>query len=305
MYDIIVIGSGCAGCTAAIYAGRAGYKTLVLTGGQPGGQLTTTTMLENFPGFPEGIMGPEFCSNMEKQAQRFGAEFKSETVESVSTGETHQVTTSKQTCDARALIIATGSSPRKLNVTGEDEFYGRGVSTCATCDGFFFKDRQVGIVGGGDSAMEEALYLSNITKKVYVIHRRDALRASRIMQDRALENEKIEILWSRVVEEISGDKLGVNSLKLKSTTDESTEDLAVDGLFVAIGHVPNSSIFKGMVEMDENGYIIADDNTHTNVAGVFAAGDVVDHRFRQAVTAAGTGCRAAIEAGKHIEEHGR
>ncbi len=305
MHDIIVIGSGCAGCTAAIYTGRAGYNTLVLTGGQPGGQLTTTTMLENFPGFPEGIMGPEFCSNLEKQAERFGAEFKTETVESVRTGEAHQVTTSKDTYSARTLIIATGSAPRKLHVTGEDDFYGRGVSTCATCDGFFFKDRVVGIVGGGDSAMEEALYLSNITKKVYVIHRRDALRASKIMQDRALENEKIEILWNRVVDEIKGDKLGVNALTLKSTTDDTTEDISVDGFFVAIGHTPNSSIFTDIVDMDENGYIVADDNTHTSVAGVYAAGDVVDHRFRQAITAAGTGCRAAIEAGKYIEEHGK
>ena len=303
MKDVIVIGSGCAGCTAAIYNARAGYIPLVFTGTQPGGQLSTTTDLENFPGFPEGIQGPDFCENIEKQSKRFGAEFKRETVESVTFGDgSHRVKTNKNMYETRALIIASGSSPRKLGVKGEDEFTGRGVSTCATCDGAFFKDREVGIVGGGDSAMEEAIYLSRIVKKVYVIHRRDELRASQIMQDRAFDIDNIEFLWNSVVEEIKGDKQGVNALTIKSTEDESTSQLEVEGLFVAIGHIPNSRMFDDSLEMDDQGYVIADDLTHTNIKGVFASGDVVDHRFRQAITAAGTGCKAAIEAGKYLEE---
>lgn len=304
MYNVTIIGSGCAGLTAAIYAARADLKPLVLDGHEPGGQLSLTTHVENFPGFPDGIMGPELIENMRKQAARFGAEFKSGTVSEVDFSKRpFKITAGKDVYETRALIVAAGASARLLGLKGERELIGRGLSTCATCDGYFFRTKPIAVVGGGDSAMEESTFLTRHASKVYVIHRRDEFRASKIMLDRAKANPKVEFVTPYVVDEIAAPEGVVTGVRLRHVKTAEKKELTVDGVFVAIGHDPNSSVFRGKLEMDENGYLIARRGTLTNVPGVFIAGDVQDHRYRQAVTAAGSGCMAALDAEKFLDEH--
>jgi thioredoxin reductase (NADPH) len=304
MYNVIIIGSGCAGLTAAIYAGRANLKPLVLDGHEPGGQLSLTTHVENFPGFPEGIMGPELIENMRKQAEKFGAEFKAGAVTEVDVSKRpFKVVAGKDTYEAQALIVAAGASARLLGLKGEKELIGRGLSTCATCDGYFFRGKPIAVVGGGDSAMEEANFLSRYASKVYLVHRRNEFRASKIMIDRAKANEKVEFLTPFALESILSPNGHVEGAQLRNLQTKETRQIVVDGVFVAIGHDPNSMIFKGKLEMDSNGYLLAKHGSLTAVPGVFIAGDVQDHRYRQAVTAAGSGCMAAIDAEKFLEEH--
>jgi thioredoxin reductase (NADPH) len=304
VYNVVIIGSGCAGLTAAIYAARANLKPLVLDGHEPGGQLSVTTHVENFPGFPEGILGPELIENMRKQAQKFGTEFKAGSVSAVDlTQRPFRITAGKDVYDTRALIVAAGASARLLGLKGERELIGRGVSTCATCDGYFFRGKPIAVVGGGDSAMEEANFLSRYASKVYVIHRREEFRASKIMIDRAKANEKVEFITPFVVEEILAPEGVVFGVRLHNPKTGEKREITLDGVFVAIGHDPNTIVFRGKLEMDQNGYLIARHGTHTSVPGVFIAGDVHDHRYRQAVTAAGSGCMAAIDAEKFLEEH--
>lgn len=302
--DIIIIGSGPAGYTAAIYTARAGLNPLLIAGEvTAGGALMNTTEVENFPGFPEGIQGPDLMANMLAQAERFGCEILYEDALEVSlAGEEKKVVTSEGEYLARRVILAMGSEYRKLNVPGEAELSGRGVSYCATCDGFFFKDQHLAVVGGGDSAMEEALFLTNFAKKVTVIHRRNQLRASKIMSERAKANPKIEFAWNSEVEKINGDSK-VESITLKSTVDGATSNLDATAVFVAIGHNPRSQILKGQVKLDSAGYVIvAEPGTATNLKGVFACGDLVDHTYRQAITAAGSGCRAALDAERSLAD---
>lgn len=306
MNNITIIGSGCAGLTAAIYAARADLKPLVLEGHEPGGQLSLTTHVENYPGFPDGIMGPELIENMRKQAQKFGAEFKAATVTQVDLGQRpfKIITAAKEVYETRALIVAAGASARLLGLKGEKELIGRGVSTCATCDGYFFRTKPIAVIGGGDSAMEEANFLSKHASKVYLIHRRGEFRASKIMIDRAKANPKVEFVTPYVVEEIMAPEGLVSGVRLQQTKTGEKRDIALDGVFVAIGHDPNSIVFRGKLEMDENGYLIPRNGSSlTSVPGVFIAGDVQDHRYRQAVTAAGSGCMAALDAEKFLEEH--
>jgi thioredoxin reductase (NADPH) len=302
--NVIIIGSGPAGYTAALYAARANLRPLVLKGIEAGGQLMLTTDVENYPGFPEGILGPELMEVMEKQAARFEAEMLHQSATRVDLSErSFRVWSGDQEWRARALIIATGAKARMLGIPGEDRLLGHGVSTCATCDGFFFRGQELAVVGGGDSAMEEALFLTRFATNVTVIHRRDELRASKIMQERAFENDKIDFAWNSVVEEVLGDG-SVKAVRLRNVDTDELRDLEVGGLFVAIGHTPNTSVFQGQVEMD-NGYIVVrEPTTATSVEGVFAAGDVVDHIYRQAVTAAGMGCKAAMDAERFLEAHG-
>ncbi len=304
MNNVTIIGSGCAGLTAAIYAARADLKPLVLEGHEPGGQLSLTTHVENFPGFPDGIMGPELIENMRKQAMRFGAEFRAGTVTEVDLRtRPFKITAGKEVHETRALIVAAGASARLLGLKGEKELIGRGVSTCATCDGYFFRTKPIAVVGGGDSAMEEATFLSRHASKVYLIHRRDEFRASKIMVDRAKANPKVEFVTPYAVEEILAPEGLVTGVRLKNVKTAERREIALDGVFVAIGHDPNSIVFRGQLDMDENGYLIANHGTLTKVPGVFIAGDVQDHRYRQAVTAAGSGCMAALDAEKFLEEH--
>ncbi|HEX2144024.1 MAG TPA: thioredoxin-disulfide reductase [Glycomyces sp.] len=300
--DVIIIGSGPAGYTAALYTARANMRPLVFEGFQFGGALMQTTEVENFPGFPEGIMGPELMDSWRKQAERFGAELVSDDVTRVDlTGEIKKVWVGDDEYQAKAVILATGSAFRPLNVPGENEFMGRGVSACATCDGFFFRDQHIAVVGGGDSAMEEATFLTKFAAKVTIVHRRDEFRASKIMADRALANPKIEVAWNAAVTQVNGEGGKVSSIDLVDTVHGSTSVLPVTGLFIAIGHDPRSELFKGQVELDESGYVkVAAPSTRTNLEGVFAAGDLVDHTYQQAVTAAGTGCAAALDAERYI-----
>jgi len=305
MYNVIIIGSGCAGLTAAIYAARANLKPLVIDGHEPGGQLTLTTMVENFPGFPEGILGPELIDNIRKQAQRFGAEFKSGAVSEVDLSRRpFKIVAGKETYETKTLIVAAGASARLLGLPSERHLMGHGVSTCATCDGYFFRGKPIAVVGGGDTAMEEAVFLTRYASKVYLVHRRSEFRASKIMLDRARANEKVEFVAPAVVEEILPHVNGhVGSVRLRNPVTNATKELELDGVFVAIGHDPNTAVFRGKLEMDPNGYLISLNGSKTTVPGVFVAGDVQDHRYRQAVTAAGSGCMAAMDAEKFLEEH--
>jgi len=300
--DVIIIGSGPAGYTAALYTARANMRPLVFEGFQFGGALMQTTEVENFPGFPEGIMGPELMDSWRKQAERFGAELVSDDVTRVDlTGDIKKVWVGDDEFQAKAVILATGSAFRPLNVPGENDFMGRGVSACATCDGFFFRDQHIAVVGGGDSAMEEATFLTKFAAKVTIVHRRDEFRASKIMAERALANPKIEVAWNSAVETINGEGGKVASVGLVDTVTGAQRTLAATGLFIAIGHDPRSELFKGQVELDESGYVkVAAPSTKTNLTGVFAAGDLVDHTYQQAVTAAGTGCAAALDAERYI-----
>lgn len=314
--NVVIIGSGPAGLTAAIYTSRASLEPLVLEGepsstsDQPGGQLMLTTDVENYPGFPEGVMGPELMMNFRAQAQRFGAEVKTVKVSKVDFSErpfkiwVGDPEAAEPTHLARTVIVSTGAQSIMLNLPRENELIGHGLSTCATCDGFFFRDQEIAVIGGGDSALEEANFLSRFASKVHLVHRRDELRASQIMQDRAIANPKIEFVWnSEVVEYVGESKL--ESVKIKSTLDGSISDLAVTGLFIAIGHRPNTGLFTGQLDMKDNGYLqTVPGRTATNIPGVFASGDVQDDYYRQAVTAAGSGCQAALEAERWLEDQG-
>jgi len=300
--DVIIIGSGPAGLTAAVYSGRADLKPLMIEGFEAGGQLMLTTDVENYPGFIDGIMGPELMERMRKQAARFGTEYLTENVTSVDfSQQPFVVKTADETYRGRAVIISTGASAKMLNVPGEKELLGHGVSTCATCDGFFFRDQELLIVGGGDTAMEEAIFLTKFASKVTVVHRRDELRASKIMQQRAMDNPKIEFLWNSVITELVGQDGKLKGANIKNVKTGDDSFVEAGGAFVAIGHTPNTSLFEDHLELD-GGYIkTAGETTETSVPGVFAAGDVVDYRYRQAITAAGMGCEAAMDAERWLE----
>ncbi|MCS5687586.1 MAG: thioredoxin-disulfide reductase [Acidimicrobiales bacterium] len=308
--DVIIIGSGPAGLTAAIYAARANMTPLVIEGepsstsDQPGGQLMLTTDVENFPGFPDGIMGPELMTQFRSQAARFGAEFVTRKVTRVDfSARPFQIWVGEDQYQAQTVIVSTGAQSLMLGLPNEQRLLGHGLSTCATCDGFFFRDQEIAVVGGGDSAVEEATFLTRFASKVYLIHRRDELRASKIMRDRAFANPKLEILWNSQVVEIEGDKK-LSGVILEDTVTHIRESLSLQGLFIAIGHRPNTDLFQGQLELKENGYLVTEpDTSKTKVAGVFACGDVQDDYYRQAVTAAGSGCMAAIDAERWLEEH--
>jgi thioredoxin reductase (NADPH) len=305
MRNVIIIGSGCAGLTAAIYAGRANLSPLVLDGYEPGGQLSITTLVENFPGFPEGIQGPELIENMRKQAQRFGAEFRSGAITGVDLGKRpFRLTAGKESYECNALIIASGASARLLGLENERKLIGRGVSTCATCDGYFFRGKEIVVIGGGDTAMEEATFLTRFASKVTLLHRRNEFRASKIMLDRARANPKIHFMTPYIVEDVLDVAKGAaESVHVRNAETNAKSVIAAEGIFVAIGHDPNTKPFAGKLAMDANGYLVTHDGPLTSVEGVFAAGDVQDHVYKQAVTAAGSGCMAAIEAERFLEKH--
>lgn len=304
-HKVVILGSGCAGSTAAIYAARADLEPLVLEGHEPGGQLSLTTDVENYPGFPDGVQGPELVALMKKQAARFGAVFKVELAKRVDLGKRpFVIETDEQEYQAQSLIVASGASAKLLGLESEKALIGHGVSTCATCDGYFFRDQSVVVVGGGDTAVEESMFLTKFASKVTMIHRRDQLRASKIMADRALKNSKIELLWDSVVTDIMDpSQKRVEAVKLKNVKSGEESLFPTDGVFIGIGHDPNTKIFEGQLEMKES-YIAVRDGSKTSVEGVFAAGDVHDYVYRQAITAAGAGCRAAIDAEKFLEEVG-
>ena len=301
-YDVIIIGAGPAGYTAGIYCSRARHDTLIISGLLPGGQLMNNTDVENYPGFDEGIMGPDLMLTMRKQAERMNTTIIDDVVVNVDfRAKPFKVLTGSEEYEAKAVIVCTGATPRKIGIEGEQTFSGKGVSYCATCDGAFFRNQDIAVVGGGDTCMEEATFLTKFASKVHIIHRRDTFRASKIMQDRALNNENIEVHWNSVIEDIKGDQK-VQQIILKDTKTGENKTLEMGGVFVAIGHEPNTELFKNQLEMDENGYIIQKQNTETSVKGVFTAGDVHDHRYRQAVTAAGFGCMSAIDVDKYLSE---
>ena len=301
-YDVIIIGAGPAGYTAGSYCARASHDTLIISGLLPGGQLMNTTDVENYPGFEQGIMGPDLMLTMRKQAERMNTKIIDDVVVNVDfRNKPFKVLTGSEEFEAKAVIVCTGATPRKIGIEGEETFSGKGVSYCATCDGAFFRNQDIAVVGGGDSCMEEATFLTKFASKVHIIHRRDTFRASKIMQERALNNEKIQVHWNSVVEDIKGDEK-VQQVILKDTKTGENKTIEMGGVFVAIGHEPNTELFKNQLEMDENGYVIQKENTETSVKGVFTAGDVHDHRYRQAVTAAGFGCMAAIDVDKYLTE---
>ncbi len=301
-YDVIIIGAGPAGYTAGIYCSRARHDTVLISGLLPGGQLMNTTDVENYPGFDEGIMGPDLMQIMRKQTERMGTKIVDDVVTSVDFSQKpFKVSTASTDFEAKAVIVCTGANPRKIGIDGEQTFAGKGVSYCATCDGAFFRNQELAVVGGGDSCMEEATFLTKFASKVHIIHRRDKFRASKIMQERVLNNEKITVHWNNTVLDIKGDEK-VRQMILKDTKTGQETSINIGGIFVAIGHVPNTNLFKDKLELDENDYIILKKDTQTSVNGVFSAGDVHDHRYRQAVTAAGYGCMAAIDVDKYLSE---
>ncbi|MGE0472833.1 MAG: thioredoxin-disulfide reductase [Nitrospirales bacterium] len=303
VHEVIILGSGPAGLTAAVYTARANLAPMLVDGSQPGGQLTLTTDVENFPGFPKGIMGPQLIQDMRSQAERFGTQFRQGHVTKVDFQvRPFRITIDDEdTVEAKTVIISTGASANLLGLPSESRLMGHGVSTCATCDGFFFRGKDIAVIGGGDSAVEEATFLTKFASKVTLVHRRDKLRASKIMQDRAMSNDKIAFQWNSQLEEVLGDKV-VTGIRLRNNQTNQTEEIPLSGVFVAIGHTPNTSLFKGQLDMDEQGYIRTQPaRTITNIPGVFAAGDVQDSRYRQAVTAAGSGCMAAIDAERFLE----
>jgi len=310
--DVVILGSGCAGLTAAIYAGRSNLKPLVLEGHEPGGQLSITTLVENFPGWPEGIQGPELIENMKLQAQRFGAEFRMAHLTAADlTAHPIKLTVGKEIIHTRTLIIASGASARWLNLPSEQALIGNGVSSCATCDGFFARGKEIAVIGGGDSAMEEALFLTRFATKVTLINRTDRFRASPIMLERAKAHPAIKFMTSTIVEEVLGvEEKDVKGLRIKNTVSGEVSILPVSFMFLGIGHIPNAQAFKGMMDLDEDGYILAADDVYCTlngqvIPGVFCAGDIKDRKYRQAITAAGSGCMAALEVEKYLEEHGR
>ena len=303
MEKVVVLGTGVAGCTAAIYAARANLNPLLISGNQDGGQLMLTTDVENFPGFPKGVQGPELVDLCKKQAGRFGARFKAGLVEGIKKIEKgFELDLGDENVQTEALIVATGASARWLNLESEKKYKGRGVTTCATCDGAFFKDQEVVVIGGGDSAMEEALFLTKFATKVTIIHRRDKFRASQIMQKRVMDHKKISIVWDSVVEEVLGDGKVVSGVKIKNVKTNDLSEIKCEGVFLAIGHVPNTKFLTGVVDLDDHGYLKANRFMHTSMEGIFAAGDVQDTRYRQAITAAGSGCQAAMEVERYLEE---
>jgi thioredoxin reductase (NADPH) len=300
--NVVIIGSGPAGLTAAVYAARANLAPMVIEGTQAGGQLMLTTMVENFPAFPDGIMGPDLMKQMRSQAERFGTEFLRGDVTRVDLSKPPYTifVEDQETVETRTLIISSGATARLLGIPSERKLMGHGVSTCATCDGFFFRGKELVVVGGGDSAIEEGIFLTKFATRVTIVHRRDQLRASKIMQDRAKANPKVAFVWNSVVEEVLGEEV-VQGVRLKDVKTGKTTDLKCDGVFVAIGHDPNTKLFAGQIELDDKGYIVTKNHTETSVPGVFAAGDVQDIRYKQAITAAGSGCMAAIDAEKYLE----
>jgi thioredoxin reductase (NADPH) len=303
IHEVLILGSGPAGLTAAVYSARANLSPLLIDGSQPGGQLTLTTDVENFPGFPKGIMGPQLIQDMRAQAERFGTQFRHGHVTEVDLdSRPFRITVDgEETIETKTLIISTGASANLLGLPSESRLMGHGVSTCATCDGFFFRGKEIAVVGGGDSAVEEATFLTKFASKVTLIHRRDKLRASKIMQDRAMKNEKIAFQWNSTLEEVLGDEV-VTGVRVRNIQTNQTEELPLSGVFVAIGHTPNTNLFKGKIDMDEAGYIRTQPyRSTTNIPGVFAAGDVQDSNYRQAITAAGSGCMAAIDAERYLE----
>lgn len=306
MHKVVIIGSGPAGHTAALYTSRANLEPIVIEGIEPGGQLTTTTDVENYPGFPEGVMGPDLVMKMREQAERFGAKYVQREVTSVdfSSAPFRMTLDDNSELESQTVIISTGASAMYLGLESEQKLLGHGVTSCATCDGAFYRDVPVAVVGGGDTAMEEALFLTRFASKIHVLHRRDQFRASKIMADRVLEHDKIEVIWDTVVEDVLDVEKGeVTGLKLKNVKTDEVSELAIEGLFIAIGHKPNTEPFKGQVDMDDRGYLLAN-NTKTNIEGVYAAGDVQDKEYRQAITAAGSGCMAALEAERYLESKG-